>query len=265
MNSRPNPGRRIEWAAKVFFLTCWFSTVLFAQSSANSALPTSSDASRQLSALLAKYVSPNGGLWNATFHFTVIEPEAVQSDVVVQIAGTENVQRTISRAGKTITSVHINGVGQTIRDGKTEVIPLWIASSSKLPEFPFPAIADRLADPATVVEVVNDESDGTLAHFKLTRLGPDGKPFPLLPERRIHESELYFDTASGHLAKEVHWLFSPSSATNARQVEVSYSDYRVADGIDVPYRITKRLGNNILTDATLVSVDLRSSNTPATF
>ncbi len=77
---------------------------------------------------------------------------------------------------------------------------------------------------------------------------------------KVYDSDLYFDPSTGLLLKERYWIFSPSSLTNNAQVEVAYSDYRAVNGIQLPFRITKKLGGVVLSDAIVQSIDLAANN-----
>jgi hypothetical protein len=227
-----------------------------------SATPTDDPVARQkLKTLLAQYARPDGSSWNVTLNLSVIESGSSPISHKVQLIGSTDVRRSLARNGKEVTSTFSNGSGVVTRDGVQENVPVWIVQSSKVPEFPFPALLTRLLDTQTFINFAPiDAADNGLIHIRLSRpcYDPQGKRQRVA--EKVYEVDLFFDSSTSLLTKERHWIFSPSSMTNATQEEVRYSDFRNVGSLQIPFHSTKYLGRRVLSEAFIVSADLNAAN-----
>lgn len=225
--------------------------------------PDDPQARQLLKTFLGRYVRPDGSDWNITLNLSVSESGNSPISHTVQMIGSKGIRRAFVRNGRAVTSTLANGTGVVDRDGVQENVPVWIAQSSKVSEFPFPALIARLQDPKTLISFPPSDATATgLIHIRLSTLCYDLKGQRRPIAERVFEVDLFFDSRTSLLTKERHWIFSPSSMTNATQVDTAYSDYRIVGNLQLAFHITKSLGGHVLEDTNLVSADLNANNGP---
>jgi hypothetical protein len=218
-------------------------------------------ARQALASLLRPYKRNTADDWNITLHAAVTEQNGSHLDELICVIGAAYVTRSYTRDGQQIRTTITHDEGTVETGGVKEDIPLWSAQSSLLSEFPYAQLLDRLQDPDTYINsVVKDDADAALIHLRMTKANIDSNGRHVIEAEKMYAVDLFFDSETGLLVKQQHWIFSRSSMSNNAVVEVIYADYRSVDGLMVPFHVTKKIGGLTLSDALIRSVDLRASN-----
>jgi hypothetical protein len=193
---------------------------------------------------------------------SIVSYDGTESAITWEISGNQSrfeLQRT---RGQVVAVVGKNPY--TARDGERKKLRFAEAAHYR-PEF-LPAIScsSSLQPSDRVVRYVEVEQVDAraLAHLHLWR-EPDSKH--KAADALLSDQHLFIDTASGEVVRLRNFSFSPESLSNRSVWEVRFSDFRIVDGLKVPFRLDRYLDGQWHSTIKLTSVDFHATNSPSDF
>lgn len=207
----------------------------------------------------------------------VVSPQAINATITTKIEywdgkhashtmkllGGDMVKHETEHDGKTVISVRASGKGTRTKGGKLTAEPLWVTESSHPDLFPIGDIIVRHSNLTMNEEFLGNDSEAgrPLIHIRMT------KPLsqPEASEKLIYQWDLFIDPETMLLARSRSWIFSPTTYSNASELDVDYSDYRKVDGLMVPFTSVVYIGHRKVKEERILSATMSAQNTIADF
>jgi hypothetical protein len=141
--------------------------------------------------------------------------------------------------GSTESTLVISGdEARVIRNGKRSSLPVWIAQSSRLDFLPAAMVAGYLASAELSVTNVGPTSIDGVSYQQLNILKISDKTVAGEIDQQIFNVKVFIDPTTQQIARIRTRSLSPSSAGNGISTDIVYDDYRLTDGMMVPFHIT---------------------------
>ncbi|MGH9685400.1 MAG: hypothetical protein ACRD4S_17535 [Candidatus Acidiferrales bacterium] len=242
-------------SVSAILLFALFSPVVFAQSSAPTPQPPVRDP--QAVATLQSAFSAMGGQNLAQIQDTKMttqqtSPDGTSSAVTFTTSGTTMLRvETQSSDGTSIFVMNATTPSSQNDGAAVENVPWLSVSGGGITHIPLLSVLSYWSQPGTTLQYVGLEQLGTQSvyHIRIQRpldgsygLGPNDVP-----------CDLYIDAKTLFLSRLVYPLRSPGNLTAIARVAVDYSNFKVSNGIAVPYTIISTVNGQLLNEQQVVS------------
>ncbi len=174
--------------------------------------------------------------------FTLEARGNLENRIVLNLSGG---QRQEIRNGPSGTWIGPDGVGHPIATHNCWTDPSWF--------FPALSLQAALSDPQLALIYVAQESRDGLAvqHLQFSRILPGQTPSMTAEIQRLSLVDLYLEVAS-YLPLALAFKTHPDDDLNLDiPVEVQFGDYRLVNGVKVPFHVQKSLQGSLLLDINL--------------
>lgn len=209
--------------------------------------------------------TPAGFLGNSTATGHIAYADGRTGTVALRTLGASLLQSstTIDGVSQTVT---INDNGAVLdKNGKNSQLPIWFAESRIVEVLPVVSIGAWIQRPdLTITEMPSgDNSSDNLRRFHVQKI-TDGT-LQGDADQQIYDFIVSVDpvtlTIRGVRAK---W-FDFNRLESYMPVDISYSDYRMVNGMMIPFDISYSSDGTFMSEIKMDSVDVRSNNTLADF
>jgi hypothetical protein len=141
--------------------------------------------------------------------------------------------------GSTQSTLVVSGdEARVIRNGKRTSLPVWIAQSSRLDFLPAAIVAGYLASAELSVTNVGPTSIDGVSYQQLHIVKTSDKTVAGEIDQQIFNLKVFINPSTQQIARIRTRSLSPSSAGNGISTDIVYDDYRLTDGMMVPFHIT---------------------------
>ena len=126
--------------------------------------------------------------------------------------------------------------------------------------FPALSLQALLADPQITVVYRGDESRGglTARHLRISRVPPGQSAEMAAWIQRLSTTDVFLDAASYLPVAAIFSIHPDNNAGLDIPVEVQFSDYRLLDGVKVPFHVKKLLQGSLMLDLNIASAAVNS-------
>ena len=207
-----------------------------------------------------------GSIQDSQAEGTITLPGGRTGSIVLKSKGA-SLRHETTVDGDTTVSVVANGRGRTTHQGKQRKLPDWVTAYQRSLHIPaLSRIVDAVRANSNLTYLGLEDVGGSPAHrIKLTSLPSNPGDSPEV-EAIISEFQVFLDAKTLLPVKTITYDFAPDIIENRSTVETYYSDFRVVQGIVVPFRITRMVNaqkqmeivlNNIRFNVGLSDVDFQ--------
>jgi len=183
----------------------------------------------------------------------------------IETKGLDRQRHDVNIGSNQTTTIYNGGIGYLIQGTNRSRLPLWFTQYHRSEHIP---VLSRLADnqlPNSIMAYSGLETlnGASVQHIQLTSTPTDGTPASI--EALISEFHAFVDPQTGLVVKIRTLDFSPQIIENRKAVETFFSDYRIVNGILVPFSMSRFFGPRKYYDITFTSVSINTGISDSEF
>jgi hypothetical protein len=194
---------------------------------------------------------------------TIAQGNATFSDgtspvVTIKTRGTNQIRYVLDYGSSSITTVINNGDGYRIENGVKTALPLHTTLYERVEYLPALSRAADYLDSRTNLSYLGLETLGStqVHHIEITTLSNSNSPTDAQAEALNSEFHVFIDSSTNLVAMTRSFLFSPLAIENRLAIDTMYSDYRLIQGVMVPFHIIRLYQGNVYSDLQLTAVQI---------
>lgn len=217
-----------------------------------------------LSQARAAFGPSAASLQDSVANGTITYSDGTSGSITIKSKGTA-LRQELSLPNKQLVYIIKGGQGYTLIGGVRHDMPLHITKYRRPNHIPaISRIVDFLQQNTQVTYVGIENVAGNPAHhIVLTSLPTDSTPTKV--EALMSEFHIFVDVQSFRVVKTRSYMFSLDAVENRSSCDTYYSDYRIVQGVVVPFRITERVSGQSYSDISLSNVTLNSGLSDSDF
>lgn len=219
-----------------------------------------------LTSSLAAMGSANVSTTAAVVQATISFPDKSTATLTTKSIGFSQVRHEFAKGSTASTQIVNQGSGQTLINGKTRKLPLWEANRGQQHIPAFSKMADYQNPNVNVTYVGLETINGQKAHhIKLTGLVTATDPTSADIDEAMSTFHIFVDAQTLYVAKIQDFDFSPETPTNRSVVETYFDDYRLTNGVSIPFHAVRYVAGQKYCEINLQSVTLNATVAAADF
>jgi hypothetical protein len=233
-------ARRIFHAGIALCLTGIWPYILQAQSvsAPSSSASRDSVAVQLLTATVQSSGVPSDGVLDTKATGRIISSDGQAGQFTSQSLGPRAFVNQMTLGSTQSTLVVSGDEARVIRNGKRSSLPVWIAQSSRLDFLPAAMVAGYLASAELSVANVGPTSIDGVSYQQIHIVKTSDKTVAGEIDQQIFNVKVFINPTTQQIARIRTRRLSPSSAGNGIANDIVYDDYRLTDGMMVPFHIT---------------------------